>query len=202
MSHYNVNVSVPKTLIQYLIRWVVSSKQFDAETNRVLQAILETEISPELIPHVSGNSTKPAQSTAETVGPYELQDFNLYYITRYGFRPSKVAFLSLQAWGDAARGQWPELVPDDKRVRYDLATIKRWLEVFVVRFFKTSQFKRSAIPNGPKVGSGGSLSPRGDWRAPSDSEADVWIRELTENVPAQRAKGSTRSKAGRVRSLL
>lgn len=183
MSHYNVNVSVPKTLIQYLIRWVVSSGQFKPQTGSTLQSILETEISPELVPHATGDSSRPAQSTAEMVGPYELQDFNLYYITRYGFRPSKVAFLSHAAWGDRSQGEWPHLVPAEKRIEYDLPTIKKWLEAFLQRFFKTSQFKRSAIPNGPKVGSGGSLSPRGDWRAPSDSEAVVWLEELRANVP-------------------
>ena len=183
MSHYNVNVSVSKTLIQHLIRWVISSGQFDAAVNATLQAILDTEISPELVPHAAGDSTKPAQKTADKVGPYALQDFNLYFITRYGFRPSKVAFLASHAWGDPARGDWPDLLPLEQRAAYDLPTIKQWLEVFVYRFFQISQFKRSAIPNGPKVGSGGSLSPRGDWRAPSDSEAEVWLRELRENVP-------------------
>jgi NAD+ synthase (glutamine-hydrolysing) len=202
MSHYNVNVSVAKTLIQYLIRWVISSRQFDRETNSTLQAILETEISPELVPHADGHSTRPAQKTAETVGPYELQDFNLYFISRYGFRPSKVAYLAWQAWSDQNRGDWPDLLPPDKRLAYDLPTIKKWLEVFLYRFFKLSQFKRSALPNGPKVGSGGSLSPRGDWRAPSDAEAEVWLRELKENVPdelnakahATRATTATRTK--------
>ena len=183
MSHYNVNVSVPKTLIQHLIRWVVLSGQFDPVTSTTLQSILETEISPELVPHSEGDTNKPAQSTAEKVGPYELQDFNLYYISRYGFRPSKVAFLSHHAWADRARGEWPDLLPIDKRLEYDLRTIKKWLGVFLHRFFQISQFKRSAIPNGPKVGSGGSLSPRGDWRAPSDSEATVWLDELRGNVP-------------------
>ena len=183
MSHYNVNVSVSKTLIQYLIRWVISSGQFDSATNTTLQDILDTEISPELVPHAAGDSTRPAQKTAETVGPYELQDFSLYYVSRYGFRPSKVAFLALEAWGDKNKGDWPDLLPADKRFEYDLPTIKKWLEVFIVRFFKLSQFKRSALPNGPKVGSGGSLSPRGDWRAPSDSEAEPWLKELRENVP-------------------
>jgi NAD+ synthase (glutamine-hydrolysing) len=183
MSHYNVNVSVPKTLIQYLIRWVISSGQFEAATNSTLQAILDTEISPELVPHSNCDSTRPAQRTADTVGPYDLQDFNLYFITRHGFRPSKVAFLAAHAWGDKNRGDWPELLPAEKRVAYDLAAIKKWLEVFVYRFFKLSQFKRSAIPNGPKIGSGGSLSPRGDWRAPSDAEATVWLEELRANVP-------------------
>ena len=183
MSHYNVNVSVSKTLIQYLIRWVISSGQFDAATNATLQAILDTEISPELVPPATGDSARPAQKTAETVGPYELQDFNLYYATRYGFRPSKIAFLAWQAWGDKDRGDWPDLLPPEKRQAYDLPAIRKWLEVFLLRFFQISQFKRSAIPNGPKVGSGGSLSPRGDWRAPSDSEARVWLEELRQNVP-------------------
>ncbi len=183
MSHYNVNCSVSKTLIQHLIRWVVSSGQFDKATNTTLEAILATEISPELVPHADGDSTKPAQRTADKVGPYELQDFNLYFITRHGFRPSKVAFLAWHAWGDKTRGSWPDLLPTEKRNEYDLRTIKKWLEVFCYRFFKISQFKRSAIPNGPKVGSGGSLSPRGDWRAPSDSEAEVWLKELKENIP-------------------
>jgi len=183
MSHYNVNVSVSKTLIQHLIRWVISSGQFDTAANTVLQAILDTEISPELVPHADGDSTKPAQKTAEKIGPYELQDFNLYFITRYGFRPSKVAYLASHAWSDSGRGDWPDLLPPEKRMAYDLPTIKKWLEVFLYRFFQISQFKRSAAPNGPKVGSGGSLSPRGDWRAPSDSVAEVWLRELRENVP-------------------
>ena len=185
MSHYNVNASVPKTLIQYLIRWVIGSRQFSDETGRVLQAIVDTEISPELVPHAEGaeDTGEPAQKTEEKIGPYELQDFNTYYVTRFGFRPSKVAFLALHAWGDVAAGTWPALVPDVKRRAYDLGTIRHWLEVFAFRFFKISQFKRSASPNGPKVGSGGSLSPRGDWRAPSDSEATVWLDELRQNVP-------------------
>jgi NAD+ synthase (glutamine-hydrolysing) len=183
MSHYNVNVSLPKTLIQYLIRWVIGTEQFDDRTNALLQSILDTEISPELVPHDSEDRDSPAQSTQAKIGPYELQDFNLYYTTRYGLRPSKVAFLSRHAWGDHTRGDWPGGIPEDKRSEYDLATIKKWLRVFLYRFFKTSQFKRTAIPNGPKVGSGGSLSPRGDWRAPSDSEATVWLDELEKNVP-------------------
>ncbi len=183
MSHYNVNVSVPKTLIQYVIRWVIRSQQFSAETGAILQSILDTEISPELIPHADGETDQPAQSTQAKIGPYELQDFNLYYITRFGFRPSKVAYLSDHAWGDKTRGNWSDLLPPEKRHEYDLPTIKKWLEVFLFRFFQISQFKRSASPNGPKVGSGGSLSPRGDWRAPSDSEATVWLEELRRNVP-------------------
>jgi NAD+ synthase (glutamine-hydrolysing) len=187
MSHYNVNVSVSKTLIQHLIRWVVSSGQFDAAANATLEAILGTEISPELVPDAGGDSDKPAQKTADVVGPYELQDFNLYYVTRLGCRPSKVAFLAWHAWGDKQRGDWPDLLPAEKRMEYDLPTIKKWLGVFLYRFFKISQFKRSAIPNGPKVGSGGSLSPRGDWRAPSDAEAEVWLAELRDRVPGPAA---------------
>ncbi|MBV7337658.1 NAD(+) synthase [Chloroflexi bacterium TSY] len=184
MSHYNVNASVPKTLIQYLIRWIIDTEQFDDETGRILQSILDTEISPELIPAEEGEENhQPTQSTEARIGPYELQDFHLYYTSRFGFRPSKVAFLSHHAWGDKANGEWSDLLPFHKRNEYDLATIKKWLEVFLFRFFKISQFKRSAMPNGPKVGSGGSLSPRGDWRAPSDSEAVVWLTELQENVP-------------------
>jgi NAD+ synthase (glutamine-hydrolysing) len=183
MSHYNVNASVPKTLIQHLIRWVVQSEQFDPGTSRVLAAILETEISPELVPADGDDPGSGVQSTQSTIGPYELQDFHTYYITRFGFRPSKVAFLALHAWGDRSRGIWPPLLAREHHNEYDLDTIKRWLEVFLWRFFKVSQFKRSAMPNGPKVGSGGSLSPRGDWRAPSDSEAEVWLDELRRNVP-------------------
>lgn len=183
MSHYNVNASVPKTLIQHLIRWVIGTRQFDDETSAVLQSILNTEISPELIPAETGAADTPVQSTEARIGPYELQDFHLYYVLRFGFRPSKVAFLSHYAWGDKTRGNWPDFLPEAKRNAYDLKTIKQWLETFLHRFFQISQFKRSALPNGPKIGSGGSLSPRGDWRAPSDSHADIWLAELRENVP-------------------
>jgi NAD+ synthase (glutamine-hydrolysing) len=181
MSHYNVNVSVPKTLIQHLIRWVVSSGQFDEATGATLQSILQTEISPELVPHRTGDSSKPAQSTADTIGPYELQDFNLYYLTRLGFRPSKIAFLSWHAWHDIDKGAWPANLPAGTRRSYELGEIRGWLKLFLRRFF-TNQFKRSALPNGPKISSGGSLSPRGDWRAPSDGSPDVWLAEL-ETVP-------------------
>ena len=183
MSHYNVNASVPKTLIQYLIRWVIETGQFDDETNAILASILGTEISPELVPSGIGEMSRGLQSTQEVIGPYELQDFNLYYISRFGFRPSKVAFLSHSAWRDRTAGAWPDSLPIESRNEYDLATIKAWLEVFLYRFFKTTQFKRTCMPNAPKVGSGGSLSPRGDWRAPSDSEATVWLEELRNNVP-------------------
>jgi NAD+ synthase (glutamine-hydrolysing) len=180
MSHYNVNASVPKTLIQYLIRWVVATGQFDDATSAVLTAILATAISPELIPPGENGD---GQRTEEVVGPYDLQDFHLYFISRYGFRPSKVAFIAHAAWGDRTRGGWPDGIPDDARREYDLPAIKKWLGVFLHRFFELSQFKRSAAPNGPKVGSGGSLSPRGDWRAPSDSSARPWLDELRSNVP-------------------
>ena len=183
MSHYNVNVSVPKTLIQHLIRWVIGTKQFGDEVNQVLQSVLDTEISPELVPATDIAGDQPAQSTEAKIGPYELQDFHLYYTTRFGFRPSKVAYLAHHAWGDKTRGNWSDLLPPEKRNEYDLATINKWLELFLYRFFQISQFKRSALPNGPKVGSGGSLSPRGDWRAPSDSPATVWLEELRVNVP-------------------
>jgi NAD+ synthase (glutamine-hydrolysing) len=180
MSHYNVNAGVPKTLIQHLIRWVISSRQFDDQVANTLDAILRTEISPELVPVVAGEQP---QSTEAKVGPYELQDFNLFYTLRYGFRPSKIAFLALHAWGDAAAGAWPPGFPEDRRRAYDLKTIRSWLRVFAQRFFGFSQFKRSALPNGPKVAAGGSLSPRGDWRAPSDATARVWLDEIERDIP-------------------
>jgi NAD+ synthase (glutamine-hydrolysing) len=181
MSHYNVNAGVPKTLIQHLIRWVINSRQFDEGVSETLDAILGTEISPELIPATEGQAI---QSTEAKIGPYELQDFNLFYTLRYGFLPSKIAFLSLRAWGDADRGRWPPGFPELRRHEYALPEIRLWLEVFLQRFFGFSQFKRSAMPNGPKVAAGGSLSPRGDWRAPSDGNANVWLEELRRNVPA------------------
>ncbi len=180
MSHYNVNAGVPKTLIQHLIRWVISSAQFEPGVLATLDAILATEISPELIPAAAGE--KP-QSTEAKVGPYALQDFNLFYTLRYGFRPSKIAFLALRAWEDAGRGDWPPGFPEARRQEYSLAEIRHWLGEFLRRFFATSQFKRSAMPNGPKVTAGGSLSPRGDWRAPSDGNARTWLAELEANVP-------------------
>jgi NAD+ synthase (glutamine-hydrolysing) len=180
MSHYNVNAGVPKTLIQHLIRWAISSKQFTAGVATTLDAILATEITPELVPTKEGETP---QSTEAHIGPYALQDFNLYYTLRHGFAPSKIAFLALHAWGDAAKGAWPPGFPAERRGAYDLATIRHWLEVFLRRFFAFSQFKRSAMPNGPKVSAGGSLSPRGDWRAPSDGNANAWLAELQRNVP-------------------
>lgn len=186
MSHYAVNASVPKTLIRHLIRWVARSGQFEASIARTLEDVLGTSISPELIPAADGTDPQLAEAT---VGPYELQDFNLYYLSRFGYRPSKVAFLGLSAWSHRARGTWPESLPASERHEYDLQALKHWLEVFIRRFFSGSQFKRSALPNGPKVGSGGSLSPRGDWRAPSDAHAEVWLEELKRNTPPQREVG-------------
>ena len=179
MSHYNVNASVPKTLIQYIIRWVAEKEMLGHDVSVCLTDILSTEISPELIPGTAGD--QPAQSTEATIGPYGLQDFNTFYTTRYGYRPSKIAFLSWNAWHDKEKGSWPD-VPLDARREYTLKEIKHWLGVFLHRFFRFSQYKRSCIPNGPKVGSGGSLSPRGDYRAPSDSEDAPWIKDL-EKVP-------------------
>jgi NAD+ synthase (glutamine-hydrolysing) len=177
MSHYNVNTSVPKTLIQYLIRWVAASGQFSKKTSHILVDILETEISPELIP--GEENAQPAQRTENIVGPYELQDFNLFYTIRFGYLPTKIAFLAYCTWRDSAKGHWPEM-PEHKKHAYTLKEIKHWLGVFLYRFFQVSQYKRSCVPNGPKVGSGGSLSPRGDYRAPSDGEARAWLENLKE----------------------
>jgi NAD+ synthase (glutamine-hydrolysing) len=179
MSHYNVNASVPKTLVQHLVRWVAETDAAGTPLQPVLLDILGTEISPELVPgDVAG---QPAQSTEAQIGPYELHDFFLYHVLRFGFAPQKVAFLAHHAWHDAAAGDWPEGAHVQRRA-HDLAAIKRHLRTFVRRFFQTSQFKRSVAPNAPKVGSGGSLSPRGDWRAPSDAEAAVWLADV-ERIP-------------------
>jgi NAD+ synthase (glutamine-hydrolysing) len=175
MSHYNVNGGVPKTLIQHLIRWVVSTNQFDDAADAVLTDVLDTEITPELVPTAADAQV---QSSEATVGPYALQDFTLFHVLRYGFRPSKIAFLAWHAWHDPEQGDWPVGYPPEKRPAYSLAEIRRWLEVFAQRFFAFSQFKRSALPNGPKVSAGGSLSPRGDWRAPSDMSARIWLEDV------------------------
>jgi NAD+ synthase (glutamine-hydrolysing) len=172
MSHYNVNAGVPKTLVQHLIRWVVSSGQFEEQVGTTLTAILDTEISPELVPG------EELQSTESKIGPYALHDFTLFHVLRYGFRPTKIGFLSWHAWRDRTEGRWPPNFPEEKRSEYDEAEIRHWLEFFLQRFFAFAQFKRSALPNGPKVSHGGSLSPRGDWRAPSDSTATAWLRDL------------------------
>jgi NAD+ synthase (glutamine-hydrolysing) len=180
MSHYNVNGGVPKTLIQHLIRWVIADGQFGNEVNTVLQSVVETEITPELVPV---GEDEEIQSSEAKVGPYVLQDFSLYQVLRWGFRPSKVAFLAWHAWRDAESGDWPAGYPLNKRPAYSLKEIRHWLTVFVQRFYSFSQFKRSALPNGPKVSSGGALSPRGDWRAPSDMSARVWLDEIEREVP-------------------
>ncbi|CAN7279026.1 NAD(+) synthase [Knoellia sp. LjRoot47] len=179
MSHYGVNTGVPKTLMQHLIRWVVSSGQFEGEVNGTLTEILDQEISPELVPTKEGEKI---QSTEDSVGPYALQDFTLYHVLRRGYRPSKIAFLAQHAWSDAATGDWPAGYPEGERPAYDLATIRHWLEVFVRRYF-SNQFKRSALPNGPKVVAGGTMSPRGDWRMPSDVSSAAWLAEIERNVP-------------------
>lgn len=183
MSHYNVNSGVPKTLIQHLIRWVISSGQFEEETNETLAAILDTEISPELVPG------EELQSTESKIGPYALHDFTLFHVLRHGFRPSKIGFLAWHAWHDQGAGVWPPGFPEAKRTAYDLKEIRHWLETFCRRFFGFAQFKRSAMPNGPKVLAGGSLSPRGDWRAPSDSTAAVWLRDLARWDVPQKQEG-------------
>ncbi|HVF95617.1 MAG TPA: NAD(+) synthase [Sphingomonas sp.] len=180
MSHYAVNAGVPKTLIQFLIRWCIRTDQYDAATDAVLEAILAQEISPELVP---ADASGAMQSTEGTIGPYALNDFFAHYVIRHGLAPSSIAFLAWHAWRDVDAGRWPDDFPAAGRVAYDLPTIRHWLEKFLVRFFQTSQFKRSALPNGPKVSAGGALSPRGDWRAPSDGIAATWLDELKANIP-------------------
>ena len=180
MSHYSVNPGIPKTLIQHVIRWVISAGELSADTIAVLRDVLDTEISPELVP--AGQDGR-MQSTEDRIGPYNLHDFTLYHVMRFGFRPSKIAFLAAHAWSDPDAGTWPPGYPEDGRPSYDLATVARWLEVFLQRFFGFAQFKRTAIPNGPKVSPAGSLSPRGDWRAPSDGNARAWLEELHAAVP-------------------
>ena len=179
MAHYGVNAGIPKTLIQHLIRWVVAERLFDDAVGRTLLSILDTEISPELVPAEAGGAI---QSTQAKIGPYALQDFTLWHVLRRGSRPSRIAFLAHRAWADAQSGDWPEGLPSSEKVAYDLPEIRRWLELFHRRFF-TNQFKRSTLPNGPKVVAGGSLSPRGDWRMPSDAAATAWLAELERNVP-------------------
>lgn len=180
MAHYHVNASVPKTLIQYLIHWVMDGDKMGHDASVVLAAVLASDISPELIPAAQSDSV---QRTEDTVGPYALQDFSLYHILRFGFDPARVAFMAWCAWSDKMRGEWPH-IREGKRSEYGIGEIRRWLQVFVKRFFQDSQFKRSCIANAPKIGSGGSLSPRGDWRAPSDAVATVWLRAL-DHVPEQ-----------------
>jgi NAD+ synthase (glutamine-hydrolysing) len=181
MSHYGVNAGVPKTLIQHLIRWVIDSGQFEEPTNDVLREILDQEITPELIP---SREDQMPQRTEDSVGPYSLQDFTLFHVIRRGYHPAKIAFLAWHAWHDQDAGEWPPGFPEQDRVAFDLPTIRRWLVVFVERFF-ASQFKRSALPNGPKVSSGGTMSPRGDWRMPSDAKGAAWLAEIEADVPAE-----------------
>ena len=159
MSMYGVNASVPKTLVKHLVSWVAERTK-DESTHQTLIDIVDTPISPELIPgDEMGNIT---QRTEDLVGPYELHDFFLYYLLRWGFRPAKIYLLARQAFGQA----------------YDDATIRKWLRIFCRRFF-AQQYKRSCLPDGPKVGSC-SLSPRGDWRMPSDASSSLWLRECDE----------------------
>lgn len=174
MSHYGINAGVPKTMIQQLIRWVIATDHFGDEVSGILDSILNTEITPELIPTTPGQQ---AQSTQASVGPYNLQDFTLYHLLKHAARPSKIAFLAYKAWGDVTQGAWPHAYPEAAKVAYSLEDVFHWEHLFLRRFF-SQQFKRSALPNGPKVMSGGSLSPRGDWRMPSDISSAVWIDEL------------------------
>ena len=180
MSHYNVNGGVPKTLIQHLIRWVIASGEFTDDVDEVLASVLDTEITPELVPT---GEDEEIQSSEAKVGPYSLQDFSLFHVLRYGFRPSKIAFLAWHAWSDPDRGTWPPGFPEGKRPSYSLKEIRHWLQIFTQRYYSFSQFKRSALPNGPKVSAGGSLSPRGDWRAPSDMSARTWLAEIEREIP-------------------
>lgn len=180
MSHYNVNGGVPKTLIQHLIRWVISSEQFSIEVAKVLASVLDTEISPELVPPGHGEDI---QRSEDVVGPYALQDFTLFQVLRHGSGPAKIAFLAWQAWHDAELGAWPSGYPAGRRPAYQLAEIRHWLQVFARRFYGFGQFKRSAMPNGPKVSGGGALSPRGDWRAPSDLSARIWLDAIDREIP-------------------
>ena len=178
MSHYGVNAGVPKTLMQHLVHWVADSGQLP-EVSETLLSVLDTEISPELVP--SKDADRP-QSTQDKIGPYALQDFTLFHVLRRGDRPSKIAFLAEQTWSDATKGTWPSSVAEEDRGAYDLAEIRKWLLVFVQRFFD-NQFKRSALPNGPKVLPGGAVSPRGDLRMPSDVAATRWLADVEDNVP-------------------
>jgi NAD+ synthase (glutamine-hydrolysing) len=180
MSHYNVNAGVPKTLVQHLIRWVISAGEFDEEVRATLQSVLDTEITPELVPT---GEEEELQSSEAKIGPFSLQDFSLFHVLRYGFSPSKIAFLAWHAWSDPGRGGWPAGFPADDRPVFSLKEIRHWLQIFVQRFYSFSQFKRSALPNGPKVSHGGSLSPRGDWRAPSDMSARIWLDEIEREIP-------------------
>ena len=161
MSNYGVNASIPKTLVRQLVGWVAKTNK-DITIQKTLNDIIDTPISPELVP--ADNEGNIKQKTEDLVGPYELHDFFLYYIVRYGFRPAKVFYLAQKAFGS-----------NNMTLGYDEDTIKKWLTTFCRRFF-TQQFKRSCMPDGPKVGSV-SLSPRGDWCMPSDASYNMWINE-------------------------
>ncbi|RIK29097.1 MAG: NAD(+) synthase, partial [Chloroflexi bacterium] len=157
MSMYDVNAGVPKTLVRYLVEWAADA-EFSGDVAKILRDIATTPITPELLPlDVQGAQ---AQNTEETIGPYVLHDFFLYYMVRHQFAPRKIFFLAQQAFG----------------AEYDASTILKWLRVFYKRFF-SQQFKRSAMPDGPKIGSV-ALSPRGDWRMPSDASAALWLEQL------------------------
>ena len=148
MSHYPYQPSVPKTLIQFLIRSVAETDQLGGETSKILRSILTTEFSPELVP-VGLDEEQPTQRSEDTIGPYEIQDFILYLAIRFGYLPLRIAFLSYCSWKDRNRGRWPD-IPAERRNQYTLADIKHWLSVFAWRFFQLSQFKRSCIPNAPE----------------------------------------------------
>ena len=179
MSHYSVNAGLPKTFIQSLVRWCSAGDYFTQPVRERLKNVLQTEISPELLP-VGENGS---QRTEDIIGPYALHDFTLYYVLRYGFSPTRIAFMAEQAWHDVHKGEWCYGFPLHERRAYTLVEIRHWLKIFLQRFFTNSQFKRSALPNAPKVMSAGSLSPRGDWRVPSDSQARLWLEDLENHVP-------------------
>jgi NAD+ synthase (glutamine-hydrolysing) len=157
MSMYGVNTSIPKTLVKHLVGYVAHSEEMDEASRITLEDIIDTPISPELIP--ANENGEIQQKTEDLVGPYELHDFFLYHVLRFGFRPAKIYFMAEQAFKN----------------EYTADVIKKWLTVFYRRFF-TQQFKRSCLPDGPKVGSC-TLSPRGDWRMPSDAMATAWLEE-------------------------
>jgi len=166
MSMYNPNTSIPKTLVKFLVRWVAEN-EFEGEARRILLDIVATEISPELLP--VGKDDQIMQATEGVIGPYELHDFFLYHFLRYGEAPEKILYLAEQAQFDQP------YTPDE---------LRHWLEVFIKRFFG-NQFKRSCLPDGPKVGSI-SVSPRGDWRMPSDAQAALWLEWLErQNEPSR-----------------
>ena len=174
MSNYGVNCSIPKTLVKYLVKWVAMTS-VDEESKETLLDIIDTPISPELIPADENGNIK--QKTEDLVGPYELHDFFLYNFLRMGFRPAKIYYLAEKAF---IQQTYPETPENGMEVgSYDEDTIKKWLNTFCRRFF-TQQFKRSCLPDGPKVGSV-SLSPRGDWRMPSDASYNDWVKDL-ENI--------------------